>query len=181
MNILATAAESGLENATWGLVWVTGALAAFTAIMAGATFWLAKESKEASLRQIGVQTWLEFEKLFDSRRNRRARKNLAGMMPYEPRRHAEYDEDLLMVFESISIAFNEGYLNEKLADCSFGHYAVGWWDSMEQWIKTERRQNQLGNSLYCEFEKFAGRMRDPKTPVTHLSQFWKEEMELNVD
>ncbi len=41
-------------------------LALFTAAMAWATLKLAKESREASFRQIRVQIWLEIMKRFDA-------------------------------------------------------------------------------------------------------------------
>src|SRR5579864_8732889 len=66
------------------LAYATVLLAVFTAIMAYETWNLASESKEASYRQIRVQTWLEFEKRFDSAEMVRARKKLAQQLKANP-------------------------------------------------------------------------------------------------
>jgi hypothetical protein len=51
---------------------------------------------------------------------KRARKKLAELMPYKSTQYDKINEELLDLFESIAVAHNEGWLNKKLAACSFG-------------------------------------------------------------
>jgi hypothetical protein len=61
----------------------TWVLAIATVALAGATVWLALESRQGSLRQIRVQTWLAMEPRFDSKEMKLARKKLAKQLdPY---------------------------------------------------------------------------------------------------
>ena len=202
MNILAVTAaanESGLIDATWALVWVTGGLALMTGVLALMTYWLGKDGHQAANRQIsamqqtstdqieswkkrsseqiGVMTWLEFERQFDSPEMKRKRRDLAHKLPYKRERHDTYPEDVLLFFESVSVAANEGFLNPKLAHCSFSYYATAWWDLLKEWVVEERRRKS-DDSFYSEFEAFAERVRDTKHPVTMVNDFLAEEMSI---
>ena len=141
------------------LVYATWALAFFTFLLAFGTFWLAVESRSASKRQIGVETWLEFEKQFDSEQIIRARKRLAKQMPYNVASHDDIDERLLNLFESIGLAHKEGYLHEKLAVNAFGFFATRWWAALEPYVKEERRRKADDDSLFEDFQDFAKTMK----------------------
>src|ERR1700678_65703 len=95
-------------------------LALATVALAVATFWLAIESKKASIRQIGVQTWLELKKQFDSAEFKKARVELAQLLlrnpPYQS---GEVSEDVMNFFEDLGTLYRRGYIDEKLAESTF--------------------------------------------------------------
>jgi hypothetical protein len=78
------------------------ALAVATFLVVGATllvvyftYKLASEAKESSLRQIGVQTWIEMQTKFDSKEMEKARKTLAAQfLSAKPARHDKVSERL---------------------------------------------------------------------------------------
>jgi len=153
-------------------------MAVFTAMLAGATFWLAIEARRGTSRQIGVQTWLALEARFDSNDMKRARRLLAEQYdPYNPSKHDEMSEEVLELFESIATVYNEGLLNKNLAESSFSWYANRWWEAAKPYIDEERRRKGDDQSLFEEFEKFAHEMRkrDPKITSDDLKKFLSDE------
>jgi hypothetical protein len=166
--------------ATLGLAGFTWRLAAQTKRLADQTVRLADEAKDSAQRQLGVQTWLEFEKRFDSIEIQRARVALADKMPYDPTKYEKIKDDLPNLFESIAIAYNQGVLHENLAACSFSYYASHWYAALEPYINEYRRKKQADGSFYVEFQKFAEKMQILEKPITDasLADFLKEERQL---
>ncbi|MGB7581912.1 MAG: hypothetical protein WBL85_05635, partial [Sedimentisphaerales bacterium] len=112
--------------------WVLGGA---TVALAGATVWLAVESRRGSLRQIGVQTWLVLEPRFDSKEMKLARKKLAKQLdPYDPTKHDQITEEVLELFESIGTAYNLGLLHKGLVISSFSYYANYWWEAAKSYV-----------------------------------------------
>jgi hypothetical protein len=67
--------------------------------MAAYTKKLVEESEKASFRQIGVQSWLELEKRFDSTEMKTARRSLAPiMMHYKLQSNELVHESVLNFF-----------------------------------------------------------------------------------
>jgi hypothetical protein len=151
----------------------------FTALMTGATVWLALESRSGVKRQIGVQTWLALEARFDSKEMKRARAKLGKSVVHcKIEMPNEVSEDVLELFESIGTAYNLGMLNKDLALSSFGYHGAHWWDAVEGYIKSIRDKKH-DRRLFCEFEMFAKKMR-PHFPTTAAREFGIEEMALDV-
>jgi hypothetical protein len=164
----------------------TFALAVFTALMARATFKLASESREASFRQIGIQTWLEFTKRFDSAETIRARVELAKRIrSYTPseNKHAKISETVLNFFEDLGTAYRLGYVDKKLASESFGFHACRWWEAAKTYVDHERRRHGEDKTLFADFEKLAGALRLPDEVIhaDELSLFLTDEANLAVD
>jgi hypothetical protein len=165
-----------------GMTLGTLALAFFTWRLARATVHLAKDTKEASqrqieasrkiasdqiqawqkhtLQQIGVQTWLALEARFDSKEMKKERQNLAFQMPYDPVRHHRMSDAVFDFFESVGTAYNQGYLDQKLAVSSFSYHAFLWWEAGKPYVDEERRILGGDDSIYEEFEKFARAMAE---------------------
>ena len=159
-------------------------MAIATAAMAIATFWLVFESRQASFRQIGVQTWLELERRFDSQEMKTARKNLARhMKAYDPKKHSKISETVLNFFESIGIAHQERCLNNKLADSSFSFYACRWWEAVKPYVDQERKRQGDDDSMFEDFENFANAMRRPDEKIDdlNLQRFLDDEEKLALD
>ncbi len=162
----------------------TWILAVATVTLAGATVWLALESRQGSLRQIRVQTWLVMEPRFDSKEMKLARKKLAKQLdPYDQSKHDQITEEVLELFESIGTIYNLGLLDKKLAASSFSYYANYWWEAAKSYVDNERRMRGDDDSLFSEFEKFAGAMRkeDPKIDSKALKDFLDNEKRLKTD
>ena len=164
------------------LTWISGHLLELaTVALAIATVWLALEARQSSIRQIGVQTWLELERRFDSDDIRNARKGLAfSLASYKPENHDDVSEEFLDILESISTVYNLGLLNKELAVSSFSYYAARWWIFAEPYIKEERRRQGDDQTLFAEFENFAKAMRvhDEKIDDADMQKFVKNEMHL---
>jgi hypothetical protein len=164
----------------------TFALAVFTAIMARATFKLASESREASYRQIGVQTWLEFTKRFDSVEVIKARVELAKLIRnYTPNenKHAKISETVLNFFEDLGTAYRLGYVDKKLASESFGFHACRWWEAAKTYVDHERRRHSEDKTLFADFERLAGgwRLPDEVIHADELNLFLTDEANLALD
>jgi hypothetical protein len=159
-------------------------LAFATVVLAFFTWRLAVESREASQRQIatwekntheqigaweknakdqiGIQTWLALEARFDSIEMHRARGALAENLRKSftnPAFLNMISDTVLDFFESVSTAYNLGYLNKELADSSFSFYAMHWWEAANDYIGKLRDRHGKDKSLYCEFETFASEIR----------------------
>jgi len=159
-------------------------MAIATAAMAVATFWLVFESRRASFRQIGVQTWLELEKRFDSQEMKKARKNLARhLKAYDPEKHDKISETVLNFFESVGIAHKEKYLDHKLADSSFSFHACRWWEAAKPYVDQERKRQDDDDSMFEDFQNFAKLMRRPNEKIDdlHLQRFLDDEERLTLE
>ena len=146
----------------------TFALAVFTAVMAWATCKLANESRDASLRQIRVQTWLDFKKMFDSREMLEARITLAQSIrfnPNQPKAHKEVSELVMNFFEDLATLYFMGYIDQKLAKDTFGYYASRWWEASKTYVDYERKLHNEDKTLFAEFEKLAAAMRLPNEVI----------------
>ena len=158
-------------------------LAVATVVLAGATVWLAIEARNGTLRQIGVQTWLNLEQRFDSPEMKQARKVLAEQLdPYNPVLHDNIAEGVLDLFESIGTVHSLKLLNKKLAGSSFSWYANHWWEAAKPYIDEERRRRGDDKSLYSEFEAFVKAMRkyDPKITSEDMREFLKIEKNIKT-
>jgi hypothetical protein len=128
--------------------WIETAMAVFTALLAFATFrlahltrkletaWVNTSSEQikawfkTSADQIGVNTWLELQRRFDSKEMRRARKKLAEQLKtYSAAKHAGISEIVTDFFEDAGTLYKLGYLNKDLAESSFSFYACRWWEA----------------------------------------------------
>lgn len=163
----------------------TGFLAWKTLNLATSTEQMAREAKEGSIRQIGVQTWLTMEERFDSPRMHNSRRKLAELLSrynsgpdeFFGNLHNAVTEEVLELFESIGTVYNLGLLNNELAKSSFGFYAVGWWKHSHLYIENER--NRLNdNDIFIEFQKFAEEMEKQNLDID-ITQFVKDEMQLS--
>jgi hypothetical protein len=155
-----------------------------TAAMAVATFWLVCESRQASFRQIGVQTWLELEKRFDSQEMKRARKKLAQQLKaYSPNKHDKISETVLNFFESVGIAYKSNYLDKKLTNSSFSFHACRWWEAAKPYVDQEQKRHNEDITLFEDFKDLAKLMRgaDEKIDDTELQRFLDDEERLVVD
>lgn len=165
------------------LAYSTAALALFTVVMAFATLRLASESREASFRQIRVQTWLEFEKRFDSADMIRARKKLAQWFKTEnPAQDAGISEKVLNFFDDLGAAYEMGYIDKQLADNAFSLHACRWWEVSKSYVDKERKR-QKNPSLFDRFESVARLMRQPgeKIDDEELRRFLEDESRLVED
>ena len=159
-------------------------MAIATAAMAVATFGLVCESRRASFRQIGVQTWLELEKRFDSTEMKRVRKKLAQQLKsYSPNKHDKISETVLNFFESVGIAYKSGYLDKKLADSSFSFHACRWWEAVKPYVDQEQKRHGEDIKLFEDFKDLAGLMRlpDEKIDDEELRLFLDDEERLAID
>jgi hypothetical protein len=156
----------------------TAALAIFTAIMAAATYVLARESREASFRQIGVQTWLEFQKRFDSEEMLKARRVLARHLK-SAGQASDYSisDAVLNFFEDLGMAYEKGYVEKDLAKDSFGFYLCRWWEVSKSYIDQERKRHGDDVTLFANFEKLArsARLTDEKIDERELQLFLEDE------
>jgi (p)ppGpp synthase/HD superfamily hydrolase len=172
---------------------LTGIMAFATGILAFATVWLAfstrrlaqstdkmlAETHEASVRQLGVETWLRLAARFDSEELRRSRVKLAGKLEnYDPSKHDEITEEVLDLFEDIGTLYKLGLINKNLADSSFSYYASRLWEVAKTYIYQEReRSKDKENELFSDFEAFAKEMRRPdeKLDSLELKKFLNDE------
>jgi len=160
------------------LAYSTAALALFTAVMAFETFELASESRKASIRQIGVQTWLEFEKRFDSADMVRARRRLAEQLKSKPpAKYEDISEKVPDFFEDLGIAYKMGYLDEKLSKSSFSLYATRYWEALKPFTDETRRRYGADPTFYENFEYLAKAMLESgeKIDENQLQQLLNDE------
>lgn len=157
----------------------TGILAIATIVLAYFTYEMAKDGRESSKHQIGIQTWLELEKRFDSSEMHRKRHNLAILI----REGKEVEnEDVLDFFEDVGMLYHLGYIDKDMAKSSFGYYASRWWIKLQRHVTRERNLHH-DPSLFDEFEHLVKEIGDdPKTltPV-EVELFSREEQDLTHD
>lgn len=164
----------------------TGILAFLTWQLASATVKMAEESKDSSIRQIGVQTWLSLEARFDSYEMKLYRQKLAGQIPLYVNpyptmetKHDSIDDSVFELFESIGKLYNENLIDRNLAKSSFGFHVAGWWLNAEKYIKEERIKQGNNNEIYIEFQRFAEKMIEHNQNID-LNKFLKDEKALLV-
>jgi len=145
------------------LAYSTFALVVSTTGLAAVTLFQLLESRRASKRQMGFQTWLEFRKWFDSPELIAARRELAKLIrAYTPERHKEIPETVMNFFEDLGTLYILGYMDTKLADDTFSYYAVRWWEALKGYVDYERKRHNEDNTLFANFEKLAAKMRQPE-------------------
>ena len=153
-----------------------------TIALVGATLWLVSETKQASNRAIGVETWLDLEKRFDSKEMKNARFRLAAqLLESDPLKNSRsFDTDVLELFDSIGIAYRLGYLNKELAEASFSYYANRWWNAALPYIQQERQKSH-DPSLFNGFEFFTAKTSryDQTLSKEDVAEFLKDEYSSN--
>ena len=165
-----------------GMLVATLVLAGFTGWLAYSTWKLAKESHEASVRQMGVQTWLHLAARFDSTEIRDARGRLAEKLKdYESSKHDEITDEVLDVLEDIGTTYKLGLMNEELAISAFSFYACRWWEAAKTYIYEERKRND-DDEIFCDFEMFAKKMRPAHKELddNDLKRFLADEAALRI-
>ena len=133
-------------------------LALSTVVLAFATVKMARESRDGSYRQIGVQTWIEFARRFDSFEMMKAREELAKKMKnYSPteRKHKGISENVLNFFEDLGALYENGYIDKVMAVDTFSYHASRWWEVSKSYIDHERKSHGEDPSLFSNFGKFA--------------------------
>jgi hypothetical protein len=171
-----------------------------TAIMACFTGWLAWETRKlekgwretsakqietwlkTSTDQIGVKTWLELERRFDSEEMKRARKQFAQQLrTYGIPNHDKISETVLNFFESVGIAYKEGCLSKILAESSFSFYACRYWEAAKAYIDQEQKRHDEDVTLFEDFHDFAKSMRLPNEKIDEeeIKRFLADEMKLD--
>jgi hypothetical protein len=159
-NIIKGNMETILALSTFLLATFTGAMAFFTFHLASSTKKMADEAKDASFRQIGVQTWLEMSKRFTLREILLERRNLAANLTTarrnkkEPKDYEIRSDALLLFFEEVGTLDLYGYIDNNLSEESFGFFARRWWILLESYV-FEIRKKRVNTSLYINFERFA--------------------------
>ena len=127
--------ESCMLVFTGVLALATVSLAFSTWSLAKSTVKMANEARDASIRQLGVQTWLQLASRFDSAEIRRDRGKLAEQMEdYDASKHDEITEEVLDVFEDIGTVYKLGLINKELADSAFSYYASRWWETARTYV-----------------------------------------------
>ena len=138
-------------------------LAIATVVLAFATIRLVGESRQASKRQNGLQTWMEFRRWFDSTEMIEARRELAKLMrAYTQTIHKEIPETVMNFFEDLGTVYTQGYIDKKLADSTFSYYACRWWEVVKPYVDHERKRHNEDNTLFEDFETLARQMRQPE-------------------
>jgi len=124
------------------------AIAAGTWILAGATWWLAKNTLSTAKEQHKIQLstaeeqrklqlYLELRKEFDSPPLRTARKLFAEqLLDAEP--HEEMNQEILTFFEDVGMLVRRNYLDREMMWDTFGHFAKMWWSACKEYVTTER-------------------------------------------
>jgi hypothetical protein len=138
---------------------------------------MVSETREASVRQLGVETWLKLAARFDSEEIRRSRVKLAGKLEnYDPSKHDEITEEVLNLLEDIGTLYKLGLINKHLADSAFSYYSTRLWEVARTYIYQERERSK-DNELFSDFEAFAKDMRRPdeKLDSLDLKKFLNDE------
>jgi hypothetical protein len=185
--------DTTLDYSTAALALFTFVLAVSTVLMARATIKLANESREGSLRQIselreasfreiGIQTWLEMTKRFDSEEMLEERSKLAqkyALFPQSPN-YEFFSEKVLNFFEDVGTLYREGYINPKLTKDTFGFYASRWWEVLKGYVDYARKLRGEDKSLFECFEKLVETMREPNETINvdETKRFLQEERTL---
>lgn len=177
--------------ATLALAIFTWRLARETKNVAEETKRLAQDAEASSYRQIGVQTWLEFTKRFDSEDMLHARAETAHIMQriidpdynkavskaeFMPSMFEKlvaqtpaYDvvpEVVPDFFETVSTTLKLGFLDKKLARDTFGYYLWRWYLILENYIQWIRKEHGNDMSLYCDFQELALKWADERGPFS---------------
>jgi hypothetical protein len=152
-----------------------------TLLLACVAVWAIFETRKGTKTQIGVQTWIEFVKQFDSPEMQRYRAaEIRPLHSYNPAEHRDIPERVLEWFESVGIAYNRGWLNKELSDEAFSYYVNRWWIIAKTYIEEQRRRRtNLADGLYREFEDMARGMgvKDKNIDSTDIAVFVNEEAE----
>jgi hypothetical protein len=163
---------------TVSLAVITYLMVRHTKNLAQATVSLANESKEASYRQIRLDTWMKFAKGFDSKEIREARNDLRGQIYFTPKVYkALVSHKLLKFLEDLAIVYNGGYINKELAVSSFNFHVIRWWAILEPYIAMERAMHNNDTTLFAGFEAMAKDMNAEKTTfaIADLEKFLQDE------
>jgi hypothetical protein len=98
-------------------------LAIATIWLALETHWIAVETQLGNKQQIGVQTWLEMEKRFDSPEMKQSRAALAAQFDhYDADKFDESKQDVLDLFDDIGALYTNGLIDTKLTESTFSYY-----------------------------------------------------------
>jgi hypothetical protein len=97
---------------------------------------------------------------FDSEEMKRERKKLAEQLRnYDPTKHDEISEAVLLLFEDVGIAYKLGCLSKELAYEGLGFYISRWWVAAKPYVDEERKRHRGDKTLFENFEKIAVLMR----------------------
>ena len=108
-----------------------------------------------------MNTWLEFERRFDSKEMLEARRKLAEDLEAKTTNPKRILETLLCFFEDLGTLYLEGkqgYINRRLADSSFGFYACRWWAAAINYVNQERLRQGGDPTIFQCFEAMAKQM-----------------------
>jgi hypothetical protein len=148
--------------ASLGLAVLTGIFAYSTYRIGKATRLLLAETRTATCRQIQIQSWLEFNRRFDSAEMTAARKELAGKL-ITPGRHLaardQHSELVAAFFEDLGAVYQEESIHRQLAKNTFGYYACLWWEALKPHLDEPRKLPSGEAPRFGQFEKLAGAMR----------------------
>ncbi len=162
----------------------TAILTIATVLMAYETFLMVKESREASYRQIGVQTWLEFEKRFDSTEMVQARRKLATQLRSPvPVPVSEISDTVPNFFEDLGTVYKTGYIDKKLMISSFSYFTTRYWEALKPYVAQERRQHGGDQTISEDFEFLAREtlQKSEKIDERDLRRFLEEESHIAAD
>ena len=108
-------------------MWLTVVVSLSTLGLAIATIWLVWESRQASYRQVGLESWMHFEERWDRAEMKKARFALAEKLQpkYDPSKADDVPEEVMDFFESVGAVWSEDLMNPKLAEMSFSYDATG--------------------------------------------------------
>jgi len=159
LKFLLEAAHLGLDCI---LAIATVCLAIYTYKLVTATQALFKETKAAAEKQLGVTTWLDFVKRFDSPQMDKARSKLATDIS---QKLPTIDEELPEFYEELGICYTQHCIDRKLAHSAFSYDAQHWWELVKPYVETMRKEK--GEEFYCEWEAMLIAMRKqfPNDPV----------------
>lgn len=171
--------------------WIEASTAICTAGLAAATFWLAWLTRKlekawfrTSSEQLGVNTWLELERRFDSDAMKRTRRKLATQpQSYDPGKHDRISETVLNFFEDVGTTYKLGYLNKQLADSAFGFYACRWWEAAKPYVDREQKRHGEDKTPFDDFRRVAEELRLPneRIDLEEVQRFLDDERRLVTD
>lgn len=158
-------------------MWLTVVVSISTLGLAVATIWMVWESRQASYRQLGLDSWMHFEDRWDGAEMKKARYALAESLRngYEPSKADDIPEEVMDFFESVGTVWSEGLMNSKLAEMSFSYDAAGWWEACEPYVLDQRRK-MADKTIYDKFERF-GKAMKAKFGAIDVNRFLKEQEE----
>jgi hypothetical protein len=165
---------------------VTTLLAWFTYRLVTATQVLAKDAKASSAAQVGVQTWLELSKRFNSPEMIQARMDLATMcvgLPTQPENYGQIPEPVLSFYEDLGMIHKAGLIDDELAKNAFGYHARRWFIILRPYIDHSRKTDGAGRTLYDKYELYYNHLEKPCTVTLsgkHLTEFLHSEMLLST-